>query len=599
MSTTSIFDRPTHYENATQSADGLMSSTDKTKLDGIATGATANTGDVVGPSSSTDAHVAVFNGTGGKTIKDSGYTIGKSVPSDAKFTDTTYSAATQSANGLMSSADKTKLDGIATGATANVGTITGITMNGASKGTSGVVDLGTVLTAHQDISGKVTGPASATANAVAIFDGTGGKTIKNSGFTIGKSVPSDAKFTDTTYSAATQSANGLMSSTDKTKLDGIATGATANTGTITGITMNGASKGTSGVVNLGTVLTAHQDISGKMDKRTNAGLGLVYGSGSYNYCLIATITITAAYINNPVCFEVSGRGIDYTALQIIFSNTNTKDPTVASFKSDTLYTDFWIYKSATSTWKLYAKYTESYGSLSLHKMKGLGIDNGMTITVEMSNVSSVPSGATAVTTNVAYLAVKNITRSGTTFTATRTDGTTFTFTQQDNNTWTANSSSAAGYVASGSGKNAQVWKTDSSGNPAWRADANSTYSCSDKNVTLAWGTKSTIATACGTDIHVTMPANPNTNTWRPTANYEGSITIPSGQEYTIKTFTVTNAGNYFWWVKQPVVNNDFVLGIDFAISSSGNNLTIGVSRKGRQNTSGDMAVTFVAVGLQV
>lgn len=37
----------------------------------------------------------------------------------------------------------------------------------------------------------------------------------------------------------------------------------ANSGTITGITMNGISKGTSGVVNLGTVLTSHQDISGK------------------------------------------------------------------------------------------------------------------------------------------------------------------------------------------------------------------------------------------------------------------------------------------------------------------------------------------------
>lgn len=61
---------------------------------------------------------------------------------------------TDSAAGLMSAADKTKLDGIATGATANTGTITGITMNGASKGTSGVVDLGTVLTTHQDISGK-------------------------------------------------------------------------------------------------------------------------------------------------------------------------------------------------------------------------------------------------------------------------------------------------------------------------------------------------------------------------------------------------------------------------------------------------------------
>ena len=40
------------------------------------------------------------------------------------------------------------------GYTSNVGTITGITMNGASKGTSGVVDLGTVITSHQDISGK-------------------------------------------------------------------------------------------------------------------------------------------------------------------------------------------------------------------------------------------------------------------------------------------------------------------------------------------------------------------------------------------------------------------------------------------------------------
>jgi len=38
------------------------------------------------------------------------------------------------------------------GYTNNVGTITGIKMNGVSKGTSGVVDLGTVIT---DISGKL------------------------------------------------------------------------------------------------------------------------------------------------------------------------------------------------------------------------------------------------------------------------------------------------------------------------------------------------------------------------------------------------------------------------------------------------------------
>ncbi len=42
-------------------------------------------------------------------------------------------------------------------------------------------------------------------------------------------------------------------------------GFTKNTGTITGITMNGTSKGTSGVVDIGTVVT---DVSGKVDKTT-------------------------------------------------------------------------------------------------------------------------------------------------------------------------------------------------------------------------------------------------------------------------------------------------------------------------------------------
>ena len=48
------------------------------------------------------------------------YTLGKSVPSDAKFTDTIYSNATTSTDGLMSSSDKTKLDGIAAGATKTI-----------------------------------------------------------------------------------------------------------------------------------------------------------------------------------------------------------------------------------------------------------------------------------------------------------------------------------------------------------------------------------------------------------------------------------------------------------------------------------------------
>lgn len=45
---------------------------------------------------------------------------------------------------------------LAASKTANVGTVTGIKMNGTAKNpTNGVVDLGTVITAHQDISGKL------------------------------------------------------------------------------------------------------------------------------------------------------------------------------------------------------------------------------------------------------------------------------------------------------------------------------------------------------------------------------------------------------------------------------------------------------------
>ena len=46
-----------------------------------------------------------------------GYTVAKSVPSNAVFTDTTYDDVTTSTRGLMTAADKTKLDGIASGAT--------------------------------------------------------------------------------------------------------------------------------------------------------------------------------------------------------------------------------------------------------------------------------------------------------------------------------------------------------------------------------------------------------------------------------------------------------------------------------------------------
>lgn len=95
------------------------------------------------------------------------------------------------------------------GYTSNTGTITGVKMNGSTIASSGVADLGTVITEHQDISGKQDKIVAGTNISIA----SDGKTISA---------------TDTTYSNATATTAGLMSSDDKTKLNGIETGATKN-----------------------------------------------------------------------------------------------------------------------------------------------------------------------------------------------------------------------------------------------------------------------------------------------------------------------------------------------------------------------------------
>ena len=76
-----------------------------------------------------------------------------------------------------------------------------------------------------NIVGAVSGPDVAVAGRVATFSDTSGKHIKDSGFTIAKSVPADAKFTDTTYLAATSAADGLMTAAQYSKLESIEQGA--------------------------------------------------------------------------------------------------------------------------------------------------------------------------------------------------------------------------------------------------------------------------------------------------------------------------------------------------------------------------------------
>ena len=70
-------------------------------------------GAVIGPTSAVNNHVAIFNEASGKVIKDSGFTIGKSVPSNAVFTDTHYTthlyAGTGNAQNAATTNGNTKL----------------------------------------------------------------------------------------------------------------------------------------------------------------------------------------------------------------------------------------------------------------------------------------------------------------------------------------------------------------------------------------------------------------------------------------------------------------------------------------------------------
>lgn len=129
-----------------------VGSADKTKLDGIAAGAQVN------------------------VATNLSYTAAASSGQVASSTGTnvTLPVATTVAAGLLSSADKTKLDGVAAGAQVNVATNLGY---------------------------------AAAANAGTVSSSTG---------------------TNVTLPAATTTAAGLLTATDKTKLDGVAAGATAN-----------------------------------------------------------------------------------------------------------------------------------------------------------------------------------------------------------------------------------------------------------------------------------------------------------------------------------------------------------------------------------
>lgn len=129
------------HANATGSVAGFMSAADKTKLDGVAAGATVNATDASLRDRATHTGTqAASTITGLATVATSGSAsdLGSGILPAGRFDDTAHgsrsggtlhAAATGGVAGFMSAADKTKLDGIASGATANTGTVTSVGMS--------------------------------------------------------------------------------------------------------------------------------------------------------------------------------------------------------------------------------------------------------------------------------------------------------------------------------------------------------------------------------------------------------------------------------------------------------------------------------------
>lgn len=223
-------------------------------------------GAVIGPTSAVSGNVALFDGTTGKLIKDSGFTIGKSVPSDAKFTDTTYTF-----NGAVSTIKDSNL----TASRALIANSSGkVAVSAVTSTELGYLD-GVTSAIQTQLDGKV--PTSRTINGKALSSNisltasdvgalpntTTIPTVNNATLTIQKNGTSVATFT-------------ANSSTNVTANITVPTGAAANKGVDTSISAASTS------TNLPTSKAVAAFVEGKGYKTTDNNTTYTFATGDSN-----------------------------------------------------------------------------------------------------------------------------------------------------------------------------------------------------------------------------------------------------------------------------------------------------------------------------
>ena len=228
-------------------------------------------------------------------------------------------------------------------------------------------------------------------------------------------------YTNTTYSTATTTNNGLMSSGDKTNLDKLlsSTDTTKNAHTHGNITSDGKIGSASGNVittttngllqastTIGTSQIANSSINNDKiadytieEKKMKVYMGNG-GSNTSGYVKILQFQLTNNYIDRPLTFDISQRHIkDARHFTIMFKSSN--DTTYPNFDfpvEDITYygtdeytrgeSNVYLYKEGTATWSLLVQKTEAYDNVYI---RNLICDNAITITSLNTLVTTLPT----------------------------------------------------------------------------------------------------------------------------------------------------------------------------------------------------------------
>ena len=188
--------------------------------------------------------------------------------------------------------EKTKLAGIATGANK---TIINNTLTSTSSTEALAAAQGKALNDKITSINTTLGDLNNDAMLKSVYDTDGDGIVDNAekvnGHTVASDVPANAKFTDTTYIPATTATNGLMSSGDKSKLDGIAAGAQVNV--IETIKVNGTAQTvTSKGVNI-SVPTNNNQLTNGAGYQTSAQVESAITSKGYQTATQVNTAITS------------------------------------------------------------------------------------------------------------------------------------------------------------------------------------------------------------------------------------------------------------------------------------------------------------------